>query len=173
MGPGSEAGTTVEIVAHASPHKQASFLRTQEPIRRGLSVERRCLTTSHNPTSCGYGSLRSQGRQLRLAHARPNTAVMLRESGASSTPRRLGSIVGVSGILDHPLSRMMTVVDTVSRSRGAIARALNTFSAPKGVGNAGRPMHPQPGGQKKQAAPVTTVTTVTPESPGIPARGWF
>jgi hypothetical protein len=33
---------------------------------------------------------------------------MLRESGASSTPRRLGSIADISGILDHPLSRMMT-----------------------------------------------------------------
>jgi hypothetical protein len=33
---------------------------------------------------------------------------MPRESGASSTPRLFDSIAGVSGILDHPLSRMMT-----------------------------------------------------------------
>jgi uncharacterized membrane protein len=35
---------------------------------------------------------------------------MLRESGASSTPRPIGSTTEVSGILDHPLSRMMTTI---------------------------------------------------------------
>jgi hypothetical protein len=39
-----------------------------------------------------------------------STVVIPREGGVSSTPRLLGSIAGVSGILDHPLSRMMTVV---------------------------------------------------------------
>jgi hypothetical protein len=34
--------------------------------------------------------------------------VILRESGGSSTPRLLGSIADVSGILDRPLSRAMT-----------------------------------------------------------------
>jgi hypothetical protein len=34
--------------------------------------------------------------------------VILRESGGSGTPRLLGSIADVSGILDHPLSRAMT-----------------------------------------------------------------
>jgi len=33
---------------------------------------------------------------------------MLRESGASSTPRLFGSIIGASGILDHPHARVMT-----------------------------------------------------------------
>ncbi len=33
---------------------------------------------------------------------------MPRESGASSTPRLLGSIINVSGILDHPHARVMT-----------------------------------------------------------------
>ena len=44
---------------------------------------------------------------------------MPRESGASSTPWLLESITDVSGILVHPLSRVMTVRDaaTTSRSR--------------------------------------------------------
>src|SRR6476659_5739759 len=37
----------------------------------------------------------------------------------SSTPRPIGSITAVSGILDHPPSRVMTAEDdTPSRSRG-------------------------------------------------------
>src|SRR6266404_7326984 len=35
-------------------------------------------------------------------------AVILRESGVSSTLRPHGSISGAGGILDHPLSRVMT-----------------------------------------------------------------
>jgi hypothetical protein len=35
-------------------------------------------------------------------------AVILRESGGSSTPRLLGSIISVSGILGRPPSRTMT-----------------------------------------------------------------
>jgi hypothetical protein len=37
-----------------------------------------------------------------------NTTVIPRESGVSSTPQLLHSITTSSGILDHPLSRMMT-----------------------------------------------------------------
>jgi hypothetical protein len=36
---------------------------------------------------------------------------MPRESGASSAPPLLGSTTTVSGILDHPLSRVITVVE--------------------------------------------------------------
>jgi hypothetical protein len=36
------------------------------------------------------------------------TAVIACESGRSSMPRPLGSRLGVSGILDHPLSQVMT-----------------------------------------------------------------
>jgi hypothetical protein len=36
--------------------------------------------------------------------------VIPRESEVSSTPRLLGSITTASGILDHPLSRVMTAV---------------------------------------------------------------
>jgi len=37
-----------------------------------------------------------------------NEVVMPREGGASSTLRLVGSIIGVSGILDRPPSRTMT-----------------------------------------------------------------
>ena len=46
---------------------------------------------------------------------------------------------------------------------------LNIFRPLEGVGNAGCPMHPQPVRKKVH----TEVTTVAPESPGIPAREWF
>ena len=46
---------------------------------------------------------------MSLAHL-----VIPRESGVSSTPRLIDSIADVSGILDHPLSRVMTVVDADS-----------------------------------------------------------
>jgi len=42
--------------------------------------------------------------------------VILRESGGSRTRRLLGSSISVSGILDHPHSRAMTVVDVRKRS---------------------------------------------------------
>ena len=43
--------------------------------------------------------------------------VVSREGGGSSTPRPIGSIIDVSGILDHPPSRVMTTeyADTISR----------------------------------------------------------
>ena len=42
----------------------ASSLRTQGPIRRGLSLTLRRQIASYTKTADGYGSLRSQGRQL-------------------------------------------------------------------------------------------------------------
>jgi hypothetical protein len=39
--------------------------------------------------------------------------------------------------------------DTPPHSRGAISPGLCKILRPKGVGNAGRTMHPQPGGQKR------------------------
>ena len=43
-------------------------------------------------------------------------AVILRESGVSSTPRPFGSIADVSGILDHLLSRVMTIASEILTS---------------------------------------------------------
>jgi hypothetical protein len=50
------------------------------------------------------------------------TVVIPRASGVSSTPPLLDSITGVSGILDRPLSRAMTVV-RVARLETVIASA--------------------------------------------------
>jgi len=59
--------------------------------------------------ACEYGSRLKAGTTDRGARtfAYP-TIVMPRACGASSTPRLIDSIAGASGILDHPLSRVMT-----------------------------------------------------------------
>jgi hypothetical protein len=97
---------------------------------------------------------------------------MPRESGASSTPRLLESITDVSGILDHPLLRVMTigVVATTSRSRRTFARGLTLNFPPSH--NRGRRECRAPDAPAALRAKVrvarTQVNTVTPESPGIP-----
>jgi hypothetical protein len=55
--------------------------------------------------------------------------VMLRESGASSTPRLFGSIIGASGILDHPHARVMTAEYDFAISR-RIAPEVCIFVCP-------------------------------------------
>src|ERR1700689_3213114 len=69
------------------------------------------------------------------------------------------------------LFQTIPFANTASRSRCVFRASLarNVLPFPKeGAGNAGRPMRPQPGRAEKQAMPVVTVTTVTPEKPGIP-----
>jgi len=53
-----------------------------------------------------------------------NLTVMPREGGASSTPRPLDSIIGVSGILDRPPSRTMTMECAFAISRRDFARVM-------------------------------------------------
>src|SRR4030095_11486633 len=53
------------------------------------------------------------------------TAVMPREGGASSTPRLLGSITDVSGILDRPPSRTMTMEYAFAISRHVLPKLLH------------------------------------------------
>ncbi|WP_291570082.1 hypothetical protein, partial [Bradyrhizobium sp.] len=91
--------------------------------------------------------------------------VIPRESGISSTPRPLGSIANASGILDHPLSRMMRG-GVSPHSRGAMrprfAGNFLALSKKRAQGMPGAQCARSLAGQKKQAMPVT-VTTVTPE----------
>jgi hypothetical protein len=47
--------------------------------------------------------------------------VMPRESGASSTPRLLDSITTASGILVHPLSRVMTSACVMGTAQTSLA----------------------------------------------------
>src|SRR4051812_7832165 len=58
----------------------------------------------------------------------PPPFVMPREGGASSTPRPVDSITGVSGILDRPPSRAMTS-ESIPATR--CARVVLEFSSPK------------------------------------------
>jgi hypothetical protein len=65
------------------------------------------------------------------------------------------------------LALAMTALHTSAFSRRLCARVVRqSFALKEGAGNAGRPMRPQPRVQSKKHTSV--VTTVTPESPGIP-----
>jgi hypothetical protein len=63
------------------------------------------------------------------------------------------------------------ISDARPQSRGAMRPRLAETTRPKkkGVGNAGRTVHPQPRVQG-WSVERTRVVTVAPESPGIPAR---
>ena len=72
---------------------------------------------------------------LRLIEGRatPHLAVMPRSSGASSTPRLLGSSTDVSGILDRPLEAAMTLcrsMATAPRARSCESAGSAAASAP-------------------------------------------
>ena len=54
----------------------------------------------------------------------PSAGPVTGSSGVSSTPRLHGSIVSVSGILDHPLSRMMTAVVYATAGTGSAVTDL-------------------------------------------------
>ena len=72
----------------------------------------------------GAGGAVSCGRDVA-----PQTAVIPREGGGPSTPRLLGSIIGASGILDHPPSRVMTsVVAALQITRFAFISAIASAS---------------------------------------------
>jgi hypothetical protein len=66
----------------------------------------------------GTSARSSHGIEL-VSEASPlhTVAVIPREGGVSSTPRLIDSIIAVSGILDHPPARVMTVEYDVTISR--------------------------------------------------------
>src|SRR2546428_10472670 len=70
---------------------------------------------------------------------------MPREGGASSTPRLLGSIVDVSGILDHPPSRVMTTEYHFAFSRRVTPEVCIFVCPPRnrGRGKTGCLLHPR------------------------------
>jgi hypothetical protein len=65
--------------------------------------------------------------------------VIPRAGGVSSTPRLLGSIIAVSGILDHPPSRVMTTECVSAFSRRIAPELFHQPCRPQqeGAGNAG------------------------------------
>ncbi len=84
------------------------------------------------------------------ALSQPSVLVILREGGGSSTPRPLGLITAVSGILDHPPARVMTIV-AVRNHAFAISRRVSPEVCPstsrplkfEGAGKAGCALHPR------------------------------
>jgi len=116
--------------------------------------------------------------------AAPHNAVILRACGVSSTPRLLGSITHISGILDRPLEPVIGRHDAPTRWRTMTAEEFvcgHSFATPRrdapescmnlspleGVGNAGCPLHPQPR-VHFVVVESTRATTSTPERPAFP-----
>jgi hypothetical protein len=95
---------------------------------------------------------------------------------ASSTPWLLGSIIGVSGILDHPLSRMMTA-EREARLRDLAAHFARRFAGnlltlqSEGAGNAGCALHPRSRVQTC-AKKRTRAYRFSGGNPAFPAQ-WF
>ena len=90
------------------------------------------LRAQRSNPSCGNGSRHGLLRSARndVDGAAPLTAVILRAGGGSSTPRLLGSIIDVSGILGpRPPCAIAhsagTTSEMVSRSRGADRPSLD------------------------------------------------
>jgi hypothetical protein len=93
-------------------------------------------------------------------------------SGPSDHPGMTESQLSVASLLTKPRVWRASIPDTTSRPRGAMRPSRAFISRPKGVGNAGCPLHPQPR-VHLVLVESTRVTTSTPESPGIPARNGF
>jgi hypothetical protein len=115
------------------------------------------------------------------AFAAPQQPVIPRACGVSSTPRPIGSITNVTGILGRPVKpgddswdsnfkQPMTSGHTFAIPRHLFARVLLSTSRPlqaEGAGNAGRPVRPI-AACAEIVVERTRVSQVTPESPGIP-----
>jgi hypothetical protein len=78
---------------------------TSRPSLRG--AKRRSNPGPRGQSFLGPGLLRS-ARNDGVTVCAPQPLVIPRACGVTSTPRPLDFITAVSGILDHPLSRMMT-----------------------------------------------------------------
>ena len=136
---------------------------------RGLYVDQ-----AGHPDDHARGYRRQQDRPFRIFQARASRHAVARCGGMD-----FGGVAGIAPF-SHvvpakagPIPRgSLDKADTRSHSRGAKrpGDARNVPSPMEGVGNAGRPMRPQP---VCIGSVHTVVTASSPESPGIPARGWF
>jgi hypothetical protein len=70
---------------------------------------------------------------------RRNTLLSSPRRRGSSTPRPIDSIINVSGILDHPLSRVMTTERDFTISRRMASEVCHRISRPLGERAQGRP----------------------------------
>jgi hypothetical protein len=87
---------------------------------------------------------RERERSADVAAPWASYAIALREGGGSSTPRLIGSITAVSGILGHPHARVTTTECAVAISRHDVPElCLNLVPRTEGAGNAGCLLHPR------------------------------
>jgi hypothetical protein len=147
-------------------------LSASRPRERGdpyaaASLWARWLTASASTNCGGYGSLRSQGRRT----ARPAQRVVPANAG-THTPRPLDSITDVSGILDHPHSRVMTRVSSSHAFTSPQRQAPGLLPSTIPPHIKGRRECRALGAPAALCAKVkkhtSIVTTVTPKTPGIP-----
>src|SRR6185369_9791552 len=89
--------------------------------------------------------LASQRKNGLLRCARNDEGTSYPRRRVSSTLRPIDSITAVSGILDHPLSQMMTTEYAPLFSRRTAPEVCSNFPPPKseGAGNAGCTLHPR------------------------------
>ena len=112
--------------------------------------------------------------------AAPQQAVVPRACGVSSTPRLLESVTNGSGILDHPLSRMMTAESAEISNRQTHLHIPAARSVRVGAENI-RPKQRawgMPGARCTRSRAWCVVNTRVSHhgytgSPGIPARNGF
>jgi hypothetical protein len=103
---------------------------------------------------------------LRCARNDGVTVVIPRAGGGSSMPRLIDSIISVSGILDHPLSRAMTA----EIFRGAMRPEFcisSAFEKSEGAGKTGCVLHPRSHAQCLQTrkSPALLHVDATPKRP--------
>jgi hypothetical protein len=101
----------------------------------------------------------------------PSASPMTGSSGVSSTPRPFGSIIAASGILGHPLSRVMTT-EYVSAISRLTAPEFCKFTRPKreGAGKTGCALHPRSRVQCAFKERRTRAYRFSGNTPAFPAR---
>ena len=157
-----------------------SFLRTQEPIRRGPADERQWLT--HCPAHGALwiwapafaGATRIEFH-IQLSNNPPPSSSG--STGRSSTPQLIDSITDVSGILDHPPSAslatrtsVMTTEHNFAISRHHLPEACHQLPAlqiEEGAGKTGCALHPRSRVQLRTKNAHTSIQ-VQRKHPGLP-----
>ena len=100
------------------------------------------------------GTRRRRGRSD-LIFKQPTPPLRAQRSNPSRNERKVDCFAALAMTCRYDFAISPHVLREVLSVRSALPK--------EGAGNAGRPMRPQPGRAEKQAMPVVTVTTVTPE----------
>ncbi len=100
---------TTDGLASRTFGQRATFTPVRESARKCLALRRWGHPAGSGAYDVTDSNFKHQKREAFQVTSPRLLLVVLRESGASSTLRLLGSIMDVSGILDRPPSRAMTI----------------------------------------------------------------